>query len=91
MGLDWRSVVDAMRPHTQTLWHQLPLAERRRFLRHARPYRDLHRHRIAPDAARQLDATVFCDNIGGAARDRCLVGHIELGNISGRQRGLGGA
>jgi uncharacterized NAD(P)/FAD-binding protein YdhS len=55
MGLDWRSVVDAMRPHTQTLWHQLPLAERRRFLRHARPYWDVHRHRIAPDAARQLE------------------------------------
>ena len=55
MGLDWRSVVDAMRPHTQTLWHQLPLAERGRFLRHARPYWDVHRHRIAPDAARQLE------------------------------------
>ena len=29
-GGDWRSVIDAIRPYTQRLWHELPLASRRR-------------------------------------------------------------
>jgi uncharacterized NAD(P)/FAD-binding protein YdhS len=47
-GGDWRSVVDALRPHTQALWQRLPLAEQQRFLRHLRPYWEIHRHRAAP-------------------------------------------
>lgn len=54
-GQDWRSVLDALRPHTQTLWQNLPLAEKRRFLRHVRPYWDVHRHRLAPSIAQQMD------------------------------------
>ncbi|HUB15337.1 MAG TPA: FAD/NAD(P)-binding protein [Acetobacteraceae bacterium] len=53
-GYDWRSVLDAIRPLVQDLWRVLPLAERRRFLRHLRPYWDVHRHRMAPDNANQL-------------------------------------
>ncbi len=51
---DWRSAIDALRPHTQRLWQTLPLAAKRRFLRHARPWWDQHRHRIAPQAAEKL-------------------------------------
>src|SRR5580704_15771370 len=47
-GGDWRSVIDAIRPYTQRLWHELPLASRRRFLEHARAWWDVHRHRTAP-------------------------------------------
>lgn len=54
-GVDWRSVIDALRPHTQTLWQGLSTDDRRRFLRHARPYWDVHRHRITPDAERHLN------------------------------------
>ncbi len=46
---DWRPVFDALRPITQDLWRALPMTEKRRFLRHARPYWDLHRHRVAPE------------------------------------------
>jgi uncharacterized NAD(P)/FAD-binding protein YdhS len=46
---DWRSVIDAIRPYTQRLWHELPLASRRRFLEHARAWWDVHRHRMAPE------------------------------------------
>lgn len=52
---DWRACIDALRPHSQTLWRALPLAEQRRFLRHLRPYWDSHRHRLAPRLAQQLD------------------------------------
>lgn len=55
-GCDWRSVVDALRPLTPTLWQHLPLIERRRFLRHLRPFWDIHRHRLAPEVARRLAA-----------------------------------
>lgn len=47
-GGDWRGVIDALRPYTQRLWQQLPAAEQRRFLRHVRPYWEIHRHRAAP-------------------------------------------
>lgn len=48
-GGDWRSVVDGIRPFTQRIWRELPLASRRRFLEHARAWWDVHRHRTAPE------------------------------------------
>jgi uncharacterized NAD(P)/FAD-binding protein YdhS len=48
-GADWRVVLDALRPRLQGLWQGLDPAERRRFLRHLRPYWEAHRHR-APEA-----------------------------------------
>ena len=54
MGSDWRSVVDALRPLTQSLWRALDEGERRRFLRHVAPRWDVHRHRIAPHIDDQL-------------------------------------
>ncbi len=54
-GGDWRSVVDALRPRTQGLWAGLPIDERRRFVRHLRPYWDVHRHRAAPHVAAQVE------------------------------------
>ena len=50
----WRAAVDSLRPHSHWLWQGLSLAEQRRFLRHARPWWDVHRHRIAPEVARQI-------------------------------------
>jgi uncharacterized NAD(P)/FAD-binding protein YdhS len=52
-GGDWRSVVDGLRPHTATLWQELPSVERRRFLAQLRPFWEVHRHRMpAPVADR---------------------------------------
>ena len=48
-GIDWRGVIDALRPATQDIWQSLSLSERRRFLRHVRAYWEIHRHRIAPE------------------------------------------
>ena len=50
-GIGWRAVIDSMRPVTANLWSRLPAAERKRFLRHARRYWDVHRHRTAPPHA----------------------------------------
>lgn len=46
-GYDWRSVLDTLRFHVQTIWVNLPLSEKQRCTRHLRPYWDSHRHRIA--------------------------------------------
>ncbi|WP_242126542.1 FAD/NAD(P)-binding protein [Sphingobium sp. Sx8-8] len=52
----WRNAVDALRPFTQDMWRAASAEERRRFLRHLRPYWDVHRHRIAPQVADRLAA-----------------------------------
>lgn len=53
-GEDWRGVVDGLRPITDFLWRSLPESERGRFLRHLRPFWDVHRHRTAPPAAEAI-------------------------------------
>lgn len=54
----WRAAVDELRPVTQMLWAAAPTSQRARFLRHARPYWDVHRHRLAPEVADRVDALV---------------------------------
>jgi uncharacterized NAD(P)/FAD-binding protein YdhS len=53
-GGDWRSAVDALRPHTQALWQGLSHNDQGRFLRHLRPWWDVHRHRMAPQIAERI-------------------------------------
>ncbi|MCZ7480972.1 FAD/NAD(P)-binding protein [Rhizobium rhizogenes] len=48
-GASWRTVMDGLRPRTQSLWQVLTVAQRSRFLRHALPWWNIHRHRIAPE------------------------------------------
>ena len=54
-GASWQAIIDALRPVTQELWLSLPPAERARFLRHVRPWWDVHRHRLAPEIARRVE------------------------------------
>ncbi len=48
-GGDWRDVMVSLRPITPHLWGALQLPERKRFLRHLKPYWETHRHRAAPE------------------------------------------
>jgi len=48
-GIDWRAVIDSMRPYTQLIWKQWPAEERKRFLRHLKAFWEPHRHRAAPE------------------------------------------
>lgn len=52
--VDWRAVIDSLRPHTATIWQSWNIAQKKSFLRHARNLWDIHRHRIAPKIAEQL-------------------------------------
>jgi uncharacterized NAD(P)/FAD-binding protein YdhS/predicted metal-dependent enzyme (double-stranded beta helix superfamily) len=55
-GLEWQNVFDALRPVLPQLWSRLDLAERLRFLRHARPFWEVHRHRMAPAVAERIES-----------------------------------
>lgn len=53
-GIPWHTVIDSIRPEAQSIWRCLPLSEKRRFLRHARVYWEIHRHRMPPESYRML-------------------------------------
>lgn len=56
-GGSWQAVIDELRPLTTDIWQAMSLEDRRRFLRHLRPWWDTHRHRLAgPVAARIAEA-----------------------------------
>ena len=63
----WRAAIDALRPHSHALWQSLRIEEQRRFLRHARPWWDVHRHRIAPEVARTVASMVADERLEIAA------------------------
>jgi uncharacterized NAD(P)/FAD-binding protein YdhS len=66
---DWRSLIDAIRPQAQSLWQRLPSASRASFMRHLRSYWEMHRHRIAPEVAREIEAMRHSGQLQlGAAR-----------------------
>jgi len=58
VGLGWEPVIDALRPFTQDIWMAFDQAERERFLRHLRPWWDVHRHRTAPAVSAQIEAAI---------------------------------
>jgi uncharacterized NAD(P)/FAD-binding protein YdhS len=45
-GGDWRETITFIRNSAPQLWQRLPAREKRRLLRHVRPYWDIHRHRL---------------------------------------------
>jgi uncharacterized NAD(P)/FAD-binding protein YdhS len=75
-GVDWRAVLDSMRPLTQALWRGLSTAERRRFLRHARPYWELHRHRVAQPVAAEMEQMLHSGRLAVVAG---RLQNVELG------------
>lgn len=67
----WRAAVDALRPMTQTMWAAAPDDVRERFLRHLRPYWDVHRHRLAPEIAARIRDMVSDGQLRFAAGKIC--------------------
>ena len=55
-GGDWRDVVTRIRRSVPEIWPRLSPADRRRFLRHVRPYWDIHRHRCPARVVAQLES-----------------------------------
>jgi uncharacterized NAD(P)/FAD-binding protein YdhS len=55
---DWRTIVDELRPFTGDVWAEMAMADRARFLRHLRPWWEIHRHRMAAPVADKIDAAM---------------------------------
>jgi uncharacterized NAD(P)/FAD-binding protein YdhS len=73
----WRAAVDSLRPHSHRLWQSLGRDEQRRFLRHARPWWDVHRHRIAPEVGATIARLI------GDGRLEIMAGRV----VAARDRG----
>jgi len=65
----WRAAIDCLRPYSHSIWQSLDVDQQRRFLRHARPWWDVHRHRIAPE-------------VGGTIARLVADGQLEI--VAGR-------
>lgn len=87
-GGDWRSVIDGLRPYTQELWRRLPQRSRARFLRHARAWWDVHRHRMAPEVEARISALIASERLTVIPGRLLAVEAIENGaRVSLRRRG----
>ena len=54
-GGDWREAITCVRNLAPAIWQCLTHRERKRFLRHARPYWDVHRHRLPQETLTRLE------------------------------------
>ncbi len=76
-GGTWQAAIDELRPVTTEVWQAMSHADRRRFLRHIRPWWDIHRHRIAGPVADRIDAARRRRQLG------IIAGHIGGYEITG--------
>lgn len=57
-GQPWQRVIDQVRCQGQEIWRALPHEQRKRLLRHLRPFWDTHRFRIAPQVHEVLQRRI---------------------------------
>ena len=84
----WRAAVDSLRPHSHPLWQSLSPQDQSRFLRHARPWWDVHRHRIAPEVSRIVAGMVASGSLEIVAGRILAAKAAEQGiDVTYRRRG----
>lgn len=90
IGCNWHAVFDALRTQGGEIWRALPVAERRRLVRHLRPYWDVHRFRVAP----QIEAVIAqglergdVRVIAGSVQEVAKVGETIAVEVRLRHRG----
>lgn len=94
-GLDWRQVIDAVRPRTARLWRSLGWEDQRRFLREDLRQWEVLRHRMPPTIADAVYAAIDSGELiveAGEVADVSLRGKgVELvvttSDLSVRRRG----
>ncbi len=87
-GHDWRQVIDGLRPDVARIWQTFPNAERARFLRHARAFWEVNRHRMAPTVAREVREAAECGVFKAtAARVLSAQGAVDGVVLTLRRRG----
>ncbi len=91
-GGDWRGVIGALRGATPALWALLDPVERARFLRHVRPWWDVHRHRAAPETAQAIERMIAAGDL--SVRAARILGYRSVANeveVTIRPRGASAA
>jgi uncharacterized NAD(P)/FAD-binding protein YdhS len=85
---NWRIAIDGVRPKTNELWQAFTLADQRRFARHVMPYWNVHRHRMAPEAAKALAELTAAGSLRMlAGRTERVTGAVATLTVSIRRRG----
>ncbi len=78
-GVPWQSAFDDLRDSAREVWLGLPVTEKRRYMRHLRPFYDVHRFRYPPQTEEQL--------LAAEARgilERCSGRLLEAADADGR-------
>jgi len=76
-GVDWRDVVDGLRPFNQRIWQNWPASAKRRFVEHTKAWWDIHRHRMAPEVYAKVTEAVQ------SGRIRLVAGRV-VGIVPGK-------
>jgi uncharacterized NAD(P)/FAD-binding protein YdhS len=86
-GGSWHAVVDELRPFTVDVWQAMPIDDKRRFLRHMRPWWDVHRHRMAAPVGSRIDAAIAAGQLriqAGRIRSYAIEGALVRANFRPR-------
>jgi uncharacterized NAD(P)/FAD-binding protein YdhS len=78
-GCGWQPIVDELRPFAVDVWQTMSQQDRRRFLRHLRPWWDVHRHRMAGLVADRIDAARASGQL------RIITGRVRAYSIGAEQ------
>jgi uncharacterized NAD(P)/FAD-binding protein YdhS len=76
-GLAWRCLVDKIRLQVPELWHALSAESKKRFIRHLKPYWEIHRHR-APEQVLELVSSAVKEG-----RFRLFKGRVKHAELRG--------
>lgn len=57
-GLDWRALIDRIRTQAPQLWQALNDTSKKRFIRHLKPYWEIHRHRAPAKALAAIQKAI---------------------------------
>jgi uncharacterized NAD(P)/FAD-binding protein YdhS len=88
LGGDWREVIAFVRNLAPSLWRRMPLAERRRFVRHLQVHWDIHRHRLPPQLTERMEDLRRSGKLRiGAGRIEKVVAQDRRLRVSWRPRG----
>lgn len=87
-GGNWRAVIDSLRPFLPMIWRGWPMPERQRFVRHLRPYWDVHRHRTAPAPYANVETAIAAGRLKPIAAKLLEVREEDAGlRVTLRRRG----
>ncbi len=79
-SVDWRAVLDSLRPVTNDIWQQLAPEEQQRIFRHLKTWWDIHRHRMAPEIGIKVNEAL--------ARRQLIVHAGRLQQLRATESGL---